>query len=478
MSDIQRIIDNLDQILPQFLQNELSPGLAVGVVYDHQMIYAKGFGVKNVQTGEAIDEHTVFHMASVSKTLVVTGIMQLVEEGKIELDAAVSNYLPYFKLADDRYQQITVRLLLNHTSGMPDEDDFGWDRPEYDEGSLERYVRSITGHKLLKEPKESFYYSNIGYEILGDVIAKVSGLSFEQYMQERILTPSSMLTSSFLKQEIPCNELASPHVLGIKDGFGPELSEIFPYHRAHGPSSTLYTNVVELCNYALTHLNLGQTAEGTRILTTNSYEEMWNKYAPTHYGGWSEDIGLGWFLGEYKGLNVCSHSGMDTGFRSNLLLLPKNGVAIAIMTNADFIGNKVLCEAILDIIFGEDIPYVKKSLATHLSKITILSDVEAAISEYTQIQQSSMEEYLVLEGSFNAYAYMMLERGWLQEGISILQLSIHLFPESSNLHDSLGEMYLLSGERDLALQQYQKSVELDPTHSNGINKINELLGVV
>ncbi|GGH21894.1 serine hydrolase [Paenibacillus segetis] len=478
MSDIQRIIDNLDQILPQFLQDELSPGLAVGVVYDHQMIYAKGFGVKNVQTGEAIDEHTLFHMASVSKTFVVTGIMQLVEEGKINLDTAVSNYLPYFALTDDRYQQITVRLLLNHTSGMPDEDDFGWDRPEYDEGSLERYVRSISGLKLLKEPKESFYYSNIGYEILGDVIAKVSGVSFEQFMKERILIPSSMLMSSFLKQEIPDHKLASPHILGIKDGFGPELSEIFPYHRAHGPSSTLYTNVVELCNYALTHLNLGQTAEGVRILTTNSYEEMWSKYALTHYGDWSEDIGLGWFLGEYKGLNVCSHSGMDTGFRSNLLLLPENGIAIAIMTNADFIGNKVLCKAILDIILGEDIPYVKKSLATYLSKITIESGVEAAISEYTQIQESSMEEYLVLEGSFNAYAYMMLERGWLQEGIAILQLSIHMFPGSSNLHDSIGEMYLLAGERNLALQHYQKSVELDPTHMDGINKINELLGVM
>lgn len=478
MSDIQRIIDNLDQILPQFLQDELSPGLAVGVVYDHQMIYVKGFGVKNVQTGEAIDEHTLFHMASVSKTFVVTGVMQLVEEGKIDLDTAVSNYLPYFTLADDRHQHITIRLLLNHTSGMPDEDDFGWDRPEYDEGSLERYVRSISDRTLLKEPGESFYYSNIGYEILGDVIAKVSGISFEQFMKERILIPSSMLNSSFLKQEIPCNMLAFPHILGIKDGFGPELSEIFPYHRAHGPSSTLYTNVVEICNYALTHLNLGQTLGGARVLVGNSYGEMWNKYAPTYYGGWSEDIGLGWFLGEYKGLNVCSHSGMDTGFRSNLLLLPVKGIAIAIMTNADFIGNKVLCETILDIILGEEIPYVKKSLATHLAKITILSGVEAAISEYTQIQESSMEEYLVLEGSFNAYAYMMLERGWLQKGISILQLSIHLFPDSSNLHDSLGEMYLLAGDRDLALQHYQKSVELDPTHMDGIHKVNELLGVL
>lgn len=478
MSTIQRIIDNLDLIVPQFFHDGLAPGLAVGVVYDHQMIYAKGFGVKNVQTGEAIDEHTLFHMASVSKTLVVTGIMQLVEQGKINLDASISTYLPYFILADDRYQQVTVRLLLNHTSGMPDEDDFGWDRPEYDEGSLERYVRSMHDHKLLKDPEESFYYSNIGFEILGDVIAKVSGISFEQYMKERILIPTSMLESSFLIQEIPYNELATPHILGIKEGFGPEISEIFPYHRAHGPSSTLYTNVVELCNYALTHLNRGETSGGARILGNDSYDEMWTQNAPTYWEGWSEFVGLGWFLGQYKGCNVRSHSGMDTGFRSNLLLLPENGVAIAIMTNADFVGNKVLCEAILDIVLGEEVQYVKRSIASHLVKITITSGVEAAISEYTQIQQSSLERYLVHEGEFNAFAYMMLESGWLQEGISILELSIRLFPESSNLHNSLGEMYLLSGDRNIALQHYQKSIELDPNHKEGILKVNELLGVI
>lgn len=169
---------------------------------------------------------------------------------------------------------------------------------------------------------------------------------------------------------------------------------------------------------------------------------------------------------------------MDTGFRSNLLLLPENGVAIAIMTNADFVGNKVLCEAILDIVLGEEVQYVKRSLASHLVKILITSGVEAAISEYAQIQQSSLERYLVHEGEFNAFAYMMLESGWLQEGISILELSIRLFPESSNLHNSLGEMYLLSGDRNLALQHYQKSIELDPNHKEGILKVNELLGVI
>ncbi|WP_164817549.1 serine hydrolase domain-containing protein [Paenibacillus lautus] len=97
MSDIQRIVENLDRILPQFLLDEPLPGLAIGVVYNHRMIYAKGFGVTDAENGEAVTEHTLFHMASVSKTLVATGIMQLAEERIIKLDGLVSDYLPIFK---------------------------------------------------------------------------------------------------------------------------------------------------------------------------------------------------------------------------------------------------------------------------------------------------------------------------------------------------------------------------------------------
>jgi CubicO group peptidase (beta-lactamase class C family) len=106
-------------------------------------------------------------MASITKPFVGTAIMQLVERGIVDLDAPVVQYLRYFQLADDRYNQITVRQMVTHASGMPDVEDYEWDKPQYDDGALERYVRSLTNQKLLFAPGERVQYSNMAYEVLG-----------------------------------------------------------------------------------------------------------------------------------------------------------------------------------------------------------------------------------------------------------------------------------------------------------------------
>ena len=130
--------------------------------------------------------------------------MQLVERGIVDLDAPAVKYLPYFRLADDRYSQITVRQMVTHTSGMPDVDDYEWDKPQYDDGALERYVRSLTNQKLLFAPGERVQYSNMAFEILGDVVAKASGESFDDYVQRHILAPLQMTDSTvLLKQTNP-----------------------------------------------------------------------------------------------------------------------------------------------------------------------------------------------------------------------------------------------------------------------------------
>jgi len=354
MSTNQNIERLLHEMLIGIMKNEAFPGLAVGIVKDHQILFTGEYGTANLSIGDPVVCSTLFHQASVSKTFVATAIMQLVERGKVDLDSPITKYLTYFKLEDEQYRNITIRQLMNHTSGMPDEEDYAWDRPEYDEQSLERYVKGIDHHKLLSQPGEKFAYSNIGYEILGDVIAKVSKMSFEQYMKKNILEPTGMQFSSFLKQEVEAH-IAAPHVLGAPPECGGCVSSIFPYHRAHAPSSTLYTNAEEMCQYLLMHQKGGIAGNGNEVLQSGSYDEMWRPYAQTGYDSENVQIGLGWFLGEYKGCRILSHSGWDTGFLSNLYLLPDEKIAISVMTNCDYVSTSSVSFPILDLLLGSNI---------------------------------------------------------------------------------------------------------------------------
>ncbi|WP_052350364.1 serine hydrolase domain-containing protein [Paenibacillus gorillae] len=330
----QNIKTNLHNMLTNLVENGTYTGLAVGIVKDDEILFAGEYGTADISTGDAVVPSTLFHQASVSKTFVAMAVMQLVENGVVELDEPLINYLPYFEMEDERYGDITIRQLLSHTSGMPDEEDYAWDRPEFDEQSLERYVKSIAPRKLLTEPGCTFAYSNIGFEILGDVIAKVSGMSFEQYMKENILEPAGMKSSSFLKQEIEAN-LAAPHVRKA-DGSEVYVSEVFPYNRAHAPSSTLYTNVEDMCQCMLMHLNQGAENGIYNALKSSSYAEMWKPQASIGEEQESGHIGLSWFLGEHKGIRTLSHSGWDTGFLSDLFILPDNKIAFIVMTNGDY----------------------------------------------------------------------------------------------------------------------------------------------
>ena len=141
----ERIVATLEPLIRQALADFGVPGLALGIVKGDTLVYAKGFGVRNAETREPVTPESLFHMASISKPFVATAIMQLAEAGKLELDAPVRTYLPYFRPAGDGADSITVRQLLAHTAGMPDAEDYCWYRPEDDEAALERYVRSLEG---------------------------------------------------------------------------------------------------------------------------------------------------------------------------------------------------------------------------------------------------------------------------------------------------------------------------------------------
>jgi CubicO group peptidase (beta-lactamase class C family) len=321
----ERLRAELEPRINDEIQQGHVPGFAIGVIRDGKLIYSKGFGVAKLGGGAPITSKSLFHMASVTKTFVATAVMQLAEQGKIDLDSPVTRYLPYFRLADERYRLIKVRQMLSHTSGIPDNTNYNWDKPEYDAGALERYVRSLTDLKLVFAPGEKFGYSNTAYEILGDLIAKVSGESFEDYVQHNILTPLGMKDSTLLVREASPQLLTSPHVMENEKLV---VSKVFPYNRAHAPSSTLYSSIEDMSRWAIANLNHGEL-DGHRILKRETAESMWRPVVDAL--GVKE--GISWFSTTLQGHRLILHSGGDVGFESLLVLAPDDSVAVVAMTN-------------------------------------------------------------------------------------------------------------------------------------------------
>ena len=345
----ERYRNELQPLIEDFVHQQQIPGFAIGVIQDDRLVYAHGFGVKNlVHNHDPVTPRSLFHMASITKTFVATSIMQLVEAGRINLDTPVVQYLPYFRVADDRYQTITVRQMVTHTSGMPDVGDNEWDKPQYDDGALERYVRSLSNQKLIFAPGTDFRYSNMAFEVLGDLIAKVSGESFDDYVQHHILTPLKMRDSTLLIKKTDPRLMTWGHERD-KDGHV-FPSKVYPYNRMHSPSSNLHSNVEDMARWALANLNHGEL-DGRRILNEQTYDIMWK---PAHKLRDSDGVGISWFLGEYRGQATVSHGGGDTGYATFLVLLPEKKIAVVFMANCDWAGKGrgQIAHAALDVALG------------------------------------------------------------------------------------------------------------------------------
>lgn len=395
-----KLNEQLTPIINNVMETHAIPGLSIGVVHDSQIIYAKGFGYENISTKSPVTISSIFHMASISKTFVATAIMQLVESRKIELDEKVITYLPYFKMEGDEYKEITIRQMLGHISGMPNSNDYEWDKPQYDEGAIERFVRGLASEKMELMPGEKFRYSNVAFEVLGDVIAKVAGKSFSDYQKEFILNPSGMKESTFLKPENLPEYWATPHAMSLS----PLAVNVYPYNRRHAPSSTLHSNAYEMCNWALINLNKG-TYKNSKILNANSYDLLWNPWVKITEGDLAKyDIGLSWFIGEYANNKTIGHGGSDEGFQTNFILLPEKSIGIIVMANTLPAPIDEITHIAIDIILGNEIDSIKPLASPLIWKQLNEKGMDAAVTYWNDLKLKHSDKYdFGLQQFFNLY---------------------------------------------------------------------------
>jgi CubicO group peptidase (beta-lactamase class C family) len=461
----------LDQVLEEIVLRWGIPGLGVGIVQEGEIVYAQGFGVQSLETREPVTPDSIFCVASVAKCFTASAVMQLGEVGKINLNTPIVQYLPYFKLDDDRYQQITIRQMLSHTSGMPDFTESEYDElvtnPEVDEDAPERLVRSLSRRKMAAAPGERFMYSNIAYNVLGDLIAKITGQTFEVYMKEHLLAPAGMPESTFFFPEVNRERLAVPHLRTP----GMIVNPVYPYHRADAPASFLHSTVIEMCHWCITCLNQG-IYQGRRILTPSSYELMWTPVAEWGYPPLYEEVGLGWTLGHYEGVRTVSHGGMGFGWTDFLILLPEKQSAAIILCNEESSARSRTIQAALHAILGQEPQAGTVSGMVPICQALQESGIRAAYARYTEIKDSGEYE-LDADDLFNL-TYQLMSVKMVDLTIEVLKLNLQAFPEHIESLNLLGKLYFQKGEYHQAEEHLLKVLAIQPGDAAAMEMLEKI----
>ncbi|MEZ4864352.1 MAG: serine hydrolase domain-containing protein [Caldilineaceae bacterium] len=313
-----------------------SPGMAAGIVQGGKLIYTNSFGVRNLKTGAPMTPQSVMTLGSISKSFTAAAIMQLVETGKVDIDQPYVSYVPYFAMEDARYKAITIRHLLAHNSGLPEltsADTYGeFSDPQYDDGAAERFVRSLkTGILLNQDPGgDQFRYSDVGYDILADLIHKVSGELFEDYIRHHIFDPLGMASSTFLHKEVPTDQLVAAHV--YNESGKPIVWDSFPYNRIHAPSSGLHSNVEDMSRWVLAQMSGGEL-DGKRILQPQSQAHLWDTLFTLDMSNEVHGWGWGCGVGDLEGKQFITGIGDKPGSHTVVSLLPTEGLAAILLDN-------------------------------------------------------------------------------------------------------------------------------------------------
>lgn len=316
--------------------NLSSPGAAVAVVKDGMVVYRKGFGCAQLEYGVPITPSTVFHVASVSKQFTAMAITMLEEEGKLSASDDIRKYLP--EMADFG-KTITIRHLLNHTSGLRDQWELlilsGWRMDDVitQEHIMDRLRRQ---RELNFPPGERYLYCNSGFTLLAEITARVGGKPFTQWTREKIFEPLGMTSTRFHMdhEEIVANRAYSYQgdpATGYKNA-------VLSY--ANAGATSLFTTVEDMADWMrnFDEKRVGGAAVLARMLTRGVLND-----------GTEIDYARGISTGEYKGLKTFGHGGADAGFRSDVLFFPGEKFGVVVLSNLDSFNPGALARQIADI---------------------------------------------------------------------------------------------------------------------------------
>ncbi|MBC3540165.1 serine hydrolase [Rufibacter sediminis] len=331
----------LDAYYQQAIKDWNVPGMAIAIVKNDSVVFAKGYGVRDQQKGGTVDANTLFGIASNTKAYTAAALGMLVDEGKLRWDDPVSKYLPYLQLYDPYVtQQLNIRDLLSHRVGL-----------QTFSGDLLWYNTSFSRKEILERAKYlqptypfrgGYGYSNLMFIAAGEVIEAISGKTWEQFIQDRFFKPLGMTNSYPSVTQLKGKEnLASPHANPTTEG-GKPVPTVFTAWDNWNPAAGIFTSANQHAQWVRLQLNRG-TYKGQRLFSEAVSHTMWTLHNPfpiapqaealtpsTHFSG----AGLGWMLNDYQGRKIVTHSGGHEGMNSRTMLVPEEKLGIVILTNS------------------------------------------------------------------------------------------------------------------------------------------------
>lgn len=414
-------MQQFDEYAQKVIEQHAIPGVAIGVNREGQRIYEKGFGYRNMNEGLGVTADTVFGIASMTKSFTAVAIMKLQELGKLSVHDKITTHLPEFKTPDvGKTEEMTIHHFLTHTAGLPPlsshlyarkrsiekdpsiKDYPGLDLSKHQGDPIDTY-EELMGYigrldiQLLDEPGKAFSYSNDAYGLLGAIISRVSGQSYEDFVKEYILQPAGMLNSSFFIEDYKDNKnvttlYATKKVDGEVKAYEAPLWWDAPSMRAGG---YLKSTVNDVLQYKEIFRNEGVVGD-TRILSKESVEQLIYphvEFEPGKYYGYGVVV-----IPDYYGGTLVEHGGGLKGVSSRMFVVPERGISGVILTNLAGVPAGDLLMAALNVAEGRDIeaPVVKAA-----SKSIQADNLEQFVGTFTseegmKVQFELVENQLVL----------------------------------------------------------------------------------
>jgi CubicO group peptidase (beta-lactamase class C family) len=321
-------VARIDALITSHMQADHIPGVAVVIVNGSQVIHQRGFGIAD-STGRAVTPQTPFLLGSITKSFTALAIMQLVEAGKIDLDAPVQRYLPWFHVADrNASAQITVRNLMNHTSGMPTG---AGETAALSTETLEQFVRSLGTVELTAPVGKTFQYCNANYIILGLLVQMVSGQEYGTYIQRNILTPLGMQNSYVSVQQAQRHGLAQGYHWLF--GMPTPVDDLDLHYPALLPAGLLISSAEDLSHYLVAQMNGGRY-NSTSILSSTDISLMQTSAIVAPVFGSGAAYGMGWITGSVGGIPAVWHDGITGAFHADLIIEPQHSRGAILLFNS------------------------------------------------------------------------------------------------------------------------------------------------